>query len=65
MKWISVKKRMPSDEERVLILDSDQRVLVGRYLINMAQWIDDTCCYWYFDTATHWMPLPQSPKEQE
>ena len=69
--WISVKERLPEDERNVLayygfgrdgIIDSDMRFM-------------GALCYYCFDPkphwqhamsgviVTHWMPLPEPPKE--
>ena len=61
--WISVKDRLPAKHERVLIYDS------VCHNIYMA-WRDDDLDVWFseeylpdFVYVTHWMPLPEPPKE--
>ena len=61
-KWISVRDRLPEEETEVLC-----------YLGN-ALWKGIVVAFrrhgdWYFDgwkcpTVTHWMPLPEPPKEE-
>ena len=61
-KWIPVTERLPDENDVVLITDS---LDVGTgYLIHGYGWISP------FDDidmshVSHWMPLPQPPKEDE
>ena len=64
MKWISVKDRLP--EEKVNCIVHYQ----NSYCDNDGYWAIGFCCYdgekFQFDPAykvTHWMPLPEPPKE--
>ena len=56
--WISVKDRLPDDDEIVIICTDENFIYAGEL-------IGDT---WFLDndswtaTVTHWMPLPQPPK---
>lgn len=56
--WISVKDRLPKDDEIVIICTDENFIYAGEL-------IGDT---WFLDndswtaTVTHWMPLPQPPK---
>lgn len=51
--WISVKDSLPEDGERVLVTECG-RVFVERFDRLLG-----------FDTpTTHWMPLPEPPKEE-
>jgi hypothetical protein len=61
--WISVKDRLPAKHECVLIYDS---VCHNIYM----EWRDDDLDVWFseeylpdFVYVTHWMPLPEPPKE--
>jgi hypothetical protein len=61
--WISVKDELPEPNEI--------------YLVHCPSWSDDECAVclfengkWYYDHdseinsyVTHWMPLPEPPKE--
>lgn len=66
MEWISVKDRMPSMKDIVLVYDTFfEDVSIGyisEFLGERTIWIID-----YgesvSDTVTHWMPLPEPPKE--
>ena len=65
MEWISVKDRLP--EEKVNCIVHYQH----SYCDNDGYWAIGFCCYdgekFQFDPAykvTHWMPLPEPPKEE-
>ena len=62
-KWISVKDRLPRVLDQVLLYTNDGRMHVGQY--------NDLVGSFMFANAhlagrvTHWMPLPELPKEEE
>lgn len=62
--WISCKDRMPEDNDRVLILAKNESVYIakhrvfGHFVVSFEYWLDDT-------EVTHWMPLPEPPKDGE
>ena len=60
-KWISVKDKLPELFNPVMIWDSLETVVIG-YLSD-ASWyaycVDDDPLL----EVTHWMPLPEPPKE--
>lgn len=63
--WISVKDRMPDKDQEVLVLMDGEiiRVMSYRYDGDGMSWEDD---YGYFnsdDRVSHWMSLPEPPKE--
>jgi len=53
--WIPVTERLPREEETVLTWGNQETILLD--------WRHDNkwCC---FGEATHWMPLPEPPKEE-
>ena len=62
--WISVKDRLPNKEQDVLafsVLGNETRITLAGYC-NDGTWFDGifNC---YINTVTHWMPLPEPPKE--
>lgn len=54
-KWIPVTERLPKEDETVMTW--------GKQGIVLLDWLHDNkwCC---FGEATHWMPLPEAPKEE-
>jgi hypothetical protein len=68
MEWISVKESLPNEEQIVLIAPKNARAshprktLIG-YRDHGDLWIQ-LPNYWIIkETVTHWMPLPEPPKE--
>ena len=55
-KWIPVTERLPREQETVLTW--------GKQGVILLDWRHDNkwCC---FGDVTHWMPLPQPPKDGE
>lgn len=64
-KWISVKKRLPIDRlKKYLVAFRD----AGGSIVDMARYFPSdgwTCDNWDVpqNLITHWMPLPEAPKE--
>jgi hypothetical protein len=64
--WISVKDRLPEDNERVLVYHDDGVIRFGINKDGFADVVSSlylkhnhkTC----FAKVTHWMPLPEPPK---
>ena len=60
-KWISIKDRLPEDGEAVLTCKNGL-VEVQVYEKKRNGWINGDW-FWSMATVTHWMPLPEPPKE--
>ncbi len=68
--WISVKERLPEVGNMVLIFYDGQPVIaMFRKSEHCSGWFEGYChmCEdsetYYLDDVTHWMPLPEPPKE--
>jgi len=59
MEWISIKDKLPEINEEVLVMDRD--FMDFAYYNSEGQWIDRE--FIDLDDVTHWMPLPEPPKE--
>ena len=65
--WISVKDRLPKDGRRVLVFIpvylAELRVNIGKYSSWRNIWYVGDMCGVGGTQPTHWMPLPEPPKE--
>ena len=63
--WIPVKERMPEDDRRVLVVGPRGGMAIGRKDYKPT---GDRAWFSVGDgrimAATHWMPLPDPPKEK-
>lgn len=69
-RWIPVTERLPEPETDVLIFcGGNIDILTYRYDRhgNVCFMFQNECGYWkeVFGKVTHWMPLPEAPKEVE
>ncbi len=62
MKWISVKDEIPDICKDVLIHEYSGIILVAYYGEDKL-WADSIGDNWLNFNVTHWMPLPEPPKE--
>lgn len=60
-RWIPVTKRLPSAHELVLVYKPGYLMTVG-FLYEDGRWRVKSVDY--PETPTHWMPLPEPPKEE-
>lgn len=66
MEWIKLSDKIPSDGQRVLMVDMIEKgpVRIGYwYESENGFWEDEIGIGWHY-TGTYWMPLPEPPKEQ-
>ena len=71
MNWISVKERLPEDERSVLAyygFDHGDGNLNVRFIGTSSYFCFDPNPHWQHAdrnlVVTHWMPLPEPPKEE-
>ena len=57
--WIPVTERLPEKHKRVLTVSDNGNIDVD-WVDKFGVWIGDIMS---FDEVTHWMPLPEPPKE--
>ena len=74
MRWIPVEERLPEENVTVLAFNADPHA--EKYVLARYRTVVYLGCYWcQFDQeydswcascwkVTHWMPLPQPPKEE-
>lgn len=63
-KWISVRERLPEDGAKVIAVGLYGNIHTAIHLYeNTYEREDVPGDYGYF-SATHWMPLPEMPKEE-
>lgn len=62
MEWISVKERLPKEYIRVLFSTNAGKVDIGQYV--HERWFFGGI-YQVRSPVTHWMPLPDPPKEAD
>lgn len=64
-RWIPVTERLPEDGKYVLCFMRDEELTLFRILKwGSVDWRWDDDCEWHYETdVTHWMPLPEPPKE--
>ena len=66
--WISVKDRLPDKSEEYIVCAIDED---GERFVTTDSWLSLLFGGWYLfgekstSKVTHWMPLPEPPKEEE
>ena len=66
MEWISVEDRLPETDERCLTIDRMEKYTAAIYDHDLTCWFrcDNGCIKAIgYTPITHWMPLPELPKE--
>ena len=69
-KWISVKKKLPDEGEMVLCVGTKGGMFIGELMVNAYRGGDSCGVYvpnsrHAYRNATHWMPLPEPPKQED
>ena len=62
-KWIPVTERLPKDSGGVILCTRSRNVGVGFYDKNTRNWVQHYSGGGICVDVTHWMPLPEPPKE--
>ena len=62
--WISVKDRLPEGGKCVLVYSQDGGVAEGKYNARFKEWVQFRWSVTDLKNVTHWMPLPEPPKEE-
>lgn len=60
--WISVKDRLPENPKERVLVKTHSDCIVGNPKIDTDRYRDGMWVR-YGDNVTHWMPLPEPPKE--
>ena len=68
-RWVSVTERLPSPMRAVLVWAPYKHNIFMAYLQGNKWYVwgpDDICCHNWpeYHAITHWMPLPEPPKEE-
>ena len=61
-RWIPVTERLPP--KRKWVLCKCQACITEVLRFDNAEWYHDPTHVYMFDFVTHWMPLPEPPKEE-
>ena len=61
-KWIPVSDRLPEPGDYVMVCDIRED-WISLCEFSGDAWYDFGCKMWDIDEVTHWMPLPEPPKE--
>ena len=68
--WISVEEDLPCNHDELFINDDKQEtktvlVIINGYIMMSRMYKPKHKWHWENDEPTHWMPIPELPKEQE
>lgn len=66
-RWIPVTERLPEHLTSVIVHRKDGGIFIWEYFDTSPTddcWIDDSMNVYSFYDVTHWMSLPQPPKEE-
>ena len=62
--WISVKERLPEEGEKVLWFDRDDMEVGSVFRSRGVTFVSTSLDLFDIAEYTHWMPLPEPPKEE-
>jgi len=60
--WISIKERLPESHDDMLLRDGEDTYYIGWWRKDAESW-DSYEHGWIRANITHWMPLPEPPKD--
>lgn len=63
--WIKCSDRLPERYKKVLIITEFGEIYVAEPNNDFSSWEYSSCCGCHTECATHWMPLPEPPKESD
>ena len=66
--WISVKERLPPDQKKILVVNGHGYVTILAFVKELDgkwTWLTESGKYNHINDITHWMPLPEQPKEEK
>ena len=63
-RWVPVTERLPGGRDSVLALTGDCDIYVCDYIPSVKQFWTIPGDELHIDDITHWMPLPEPPKEE-
>ena len=63
-KWIPVSERLPGLYENVLVCDVREQYVGAWMYYGNGDWLHDDAL-WDTEDITHWMPLPEPPREDQ
>lgn len=70
--WISVKDSLPEIRKEVLVYSYEDEINNGMYVARIdglnwngsPSWLYSYCCGNHVPNVTHWMELPEAPKDE-
>ena len=68
--WISVEEDLPCNHDELFINDDKKETktvlsIINGYIMMSRMYKPKHKWHWENDEPTHWMPIPELPKEQE
>lgn len=63
MEWIKIEDRLPNQPMKCLVYDEGDNMFIAYYEHTLGCWSNYDEEYNFTGAVTHWMPLPEPPKE--